>query len=100
MLLDIYQSGPGVIMKGQTKAKPKAAEDRSIAFRAPNQIHGAIKQIVGKLEMDNVTIDGRVPYERDLINWLIGELYAEGPSNWASRIRDAKRKFETVVSPN
>lgn len=87
-------------MARPTNTKTRAAEDRSIAFRAPNQIHGAIKQIIGKLEMDNVMIDGRVPYERDVINWLIGELYAEGPAKWATRIQNAQKRFETVVSQN
>jgi hypothetical protein len=87
-------------MKTKVKPKPPPTEDRSIAFKAPRQIHGAIKQIVGRLEMDNVLIDGRVPYERDLINWLIGELYAEGPDRWASRIQTAQKKFATVTSQN
>jgi hypothetical protein len=89
-------------MKTKAKPKPKPVmnEDRAIAFRAPHQIHGAIKQIVGKLEMDNFMIDGRVPYERDLINWLIGELFVDGPDQWADRIRDAHRKFATFASQN
>ena len=87
-------------MKTKVNPKPPPTEDRSIAFKAPRQIHGAIKQIVGKLEMDDFQIDGRVPYERDLINWLIGELYMSGPDNWPKRIESAHAQFVKFCDQN
>jgi len=75
----------------------KPSPERTITFRAPSKVHGAIKQITGRLEMDNVQIAGRVPFERDVMVWLLGELYADGPEKWKERLIEAERKFTKLV---
>lgn len=60
----------------------------------------ALKQITGKLEMGNYCIDGRVPFERDILMWLVGELYMEGPEKWGDRLTKASDKFKNLVSTN
>lgn len=85
--------------KAAVKEDPKQQE-RVVSFRAPDTVHGAIKQIVGRLEMTQCKIDGRVPYERDILNWLIGELYMEGPDKWANRVTNAHKRFVDFASQN
>lgn len=77
----------------------KQTEDRAIMFRAPNQIHGALKKIVGELEMNDFRIDGRVPFERDIMIWLLGELYMEGPEKWGQRLAKASIRYKEMVQP-
>lgn len=85
--------------KSAIQEEPKHLE-RVISFRAPDTVHGALKQIVGRLEIGQNKVDGRVPYERDILNWLIGELYMDGPDKWAKRITDAHRRFVDFANPN
>jgi len=87
-------------VKQQKTKIAKPASDRAIAFRAPATIHGALKQITGKLEMDDYQLDGRVPYERDILVWLVGELYMEGPEKWADRLSKAAGRFKELASQN
>lgn len=75
----------------------KQSEDRAIMFRAPNQIHGALKKMVGELEMNNSRVSGRVPFERDIMTWLVAELYMEGPEKWGSRLAKACEKYKSLV---
>lgn len=81
----------------RVKARKKEAEkpplDRAIAFRAPNQVHGALKKITGQLEMTNTIIDDHIPYERDIITWMIGEMYLDGPDKWPERIKLAHDRY-------
>jgi hypothetical protein len=80
------------------KRVPKeSVKDRAIAFRAPSQIHGALKQITGMLEMKEICIDGRIPYERDVLMWLVGELYMEGPEKWGERLARSSEKFKELM---
>ena len=85
--------------KSAVKSDPKQLE-RVVSFRAPDTIHGALKQITGKLEMSQCKINGRVPYERDLLNWLIGDLYMSGPENWPKRIEAAHAQFVKFCDQN
>lgn len=87
-------------MATKQSKQSKASSDRAIAFRAPTEIHGALKQITGKLEMGNFHIDGRVPFERDVLVWLVGELYMEGPEKWAERLQKASSRFKELASTN
>lgn len=84
----------------KTTLQPKSIADRAIAFKAPTAIHGALKQITGKLEMSNIHVDGRVPFERDILVWLVGELYMEGPEKWAERLQKASSRFKELASTN
>ena len=73
---------------------------RIVSFRAPDAIHGAIKQIVGKLEMASVKVDGKAPSGQDVLTWLISDLYMEGPDKWPKRINDAHKRYVDLVSQN
>jgi hypothetical protein len=74
--------------------------ERVVSFRAPDTIHGALKQITGKLEMSQCRIGGRVPFERDILNWLVADLYQAGPSNWPKRIEAAHAQFAKFCDQN
>jgi hypothetical protein len=41
-----------------------------------------------------------VPYERDILVWLVGELYMEGPEKWADRLSKAAGRFKQLASQN
>jgi hypothetical protein len=86
-----------VASKRAAKPKAEAKADRAIAFRAPDEIHGALKQIAGRLEMSKIQIDGRVPYERDILIWLVSDLWMEGPEKWASRLTKAHDNHKKFV---
>lgn len=74
--------------------------DRQMSFRAPAVVQGALKQIVGRLEMVDFQIDGKQPTNQDILNWLVGELYAEGPSNWPERVTKAHDRFKQFTELN
>ena len=80
-------------------AKPKAdvVKDRAIGFKAPNEIHGVLKTIVGRLEISRTKIGGRVQYERDILTWLVSELWMEGPDKWEDRLVRAHNHFKELV---
>ena len=85
--------------KADSKAEPP--KDRAIAFRAPDEIHGALKQITGWLEMSKTQFDGRIPFERDVLMWLVSDLWMDGPDKWASRFtkaHDNHKKFVPTAS--
>ena len=84
--------------KQAVKAEPQA--ERVVSFRAPDRVHGALKQIVGRLEMMQNEVGGRVPYERDVLAWLVGELFMEGPANWATRIEKSHKQYQEFMSQN
>lgn len=84
--------------KQAIKAEPQL--ERVVSFRAPDRVHGALKQIVGRLEMMQNEIGGRVPYERDVLSWLVGELFMEGPTAWASRMEQAHKRYQDFMSQN
>jgi hypothetical protein len=80
----VVESGPG----------------RIVSFRAPDTIHGAIKQIVGKLEMGSLKIDGKSPSGQDVLTWLVADLYTAGDDQWAKRVDEAHRRYLDLVSRN
>lgn len=85
--------------KSASKVETKQLE-RVVSFRAPDTIHGALKQITGKLEMSQCRIGGRVPFERDILNWLVADLYQSGPSKWPERIEQAHAEFVKFCDQN
>ena len=84
--------------KPDKPTKVEANKDRAISFRAPEEIHGALKQIAGRMEMKKVKIDGRVPFERDILNWLVSELYMKGQDKWAESLNQANNDFKDLIS--
>lgn len=76
------------------------APDRQLAFRAPDVVHGGLKEIVGRLEKKSFRIEGKPPSGQDILNWLIGELYMEGPDKWADRVTEAHGRFNEFTSQN
>lgn len=87
-------------VRARRTAAPKAesVQDRAISFRAPDEVHGALKQIAGRLEMSKTQIDGRVPYERDILVWLVSDLWMDGPEKWASRLAKAHDNYKQFVT--
>ena len=73
---------------------------RIVSFRAPDVIHGAIKQIAGKLEMASVKVDGKPPSGQDILTWLVSDLYMDGPDKWPKRVVDAHKRYVDLVSQN
>jgi hypothetical protein len=88
-----------VARKAAVKTESKQLE-RVVSFRAPDTIHGALKQITGKLEMSQCRIGGRVPFERDILNWLVADLYQAGPTKWPERIESAHAQFVKFCDQN
>lgn len=82
--VDVIDNGPG----------------RIVSFRAPDVIHGAIKQIAGKLEMASVKVDGKAPSGQDILTWLVSDLYMDGPDKWPKRVTDAHKRYVDLVSQN
>ena len=78
----------------------EAPSERVVSFRAPERVHGALKQIVGRLEMMENQIGGRVPFERDILNWLVGELFMEGQDKWAERLEKSQKQYKAFNSQN
>lgn len=76
------------------------APDRQLAFRAPDIVHGGLKEIIGRLEKVSYRVDGAPVSGQDILNWLIGELYMDGPDKWAKRITDAHRRFVDFANQN
>ena len=82
--VEVIESGPG----------------RIVSFRAPDIIHGAIKQIIGKLEMTSLKIDGKSPSGQDVLTWLVADLYRTGPDQWAKRVDECHKKYVDLLSQN
>jgi hypothetical protein len=76
------------------------APDRQIAFRAPDVVHGGLKEIVGRLERNSFRIDQKPPSGQDLLNWIIADLYMQGPENWPKRIETAHAQFVKFCDQN
>jgi hypothetical protein len=76
------------------------APDRQIAFRAPDVVHGGLKEILGRLERTSFRIGSKPPSGQDLMNWLIGDLYMQGPENWPKRIESAHAQFVKFCDQN
>ncbi len=77
------------------KSATNASEtiERVISFRAPDSVHGALKMIVGRLEMTQCKIDDHVPYERDVLTWLLCDLYMDDQEKWPERLRKAHASY-------
>ena len=75
-------------------------QDRQLAFRAPDIVHGSLKEIVGRLEKVSYRVDGKPVSGQEILNWLIGELYMEGPDKWANRVTTAHKRFVDFASQN
>jgi len=67
--------------------------NRQLAFRAPDSVHGALKMIVGRLEMGSFRFNGKQPSGQDVLIWLLCEMYMDGPDKWPGRIENAYARF-------
>jgi hypothetical protein len=76
------------------------APDRQIAFRAPDVVHGGLKEIIGRLERNSFRIGQKPPSGQDLLNWIIADLYMQGPENWAKRVESAHAQFVKFCDQN
>lgn len=73
--------------------------ERMLGFRAPDKIHGALKSIAAGLEMSGQTVGDSIPYERDILQWLIADLYLAGPDEWPKRLNDARNSCLKLLKP-
>lgn len=59
---------------------------RKIGFEAPDQIHGAVKSIIGWAEMNGVNVSGKSLTEREFLQGLIAGFWASGQESWETLI--------------
>lgn len=71
---------------GRLKQKKRLVEMRKIGFNAPNQIHGALKMIVGYCEMMELEYNGKPLTERDFLASLIAGFYRSDQNQWIDMI--------------
>lgn len=64
-------------------AKPVPQKARKIGFEAPEEIHGAIKSVVGWAEMNQVRPLDKPFSEREFLQGLVAGFWAAGPDAWA-----------------
>jgi hypothetical protein len=79
------------------------SEQRKIGFAAPEQIHGALKQVVGWAEMSELKPSGMTFTEREFLQGLIAGFWAKGKETWAEEIENnsaALKKFVKTSSTN
>jgi hypothetical protein len=79
------------------------SEQRKIGFAAPEQIHGALKQVVGWAEMSELKPSGLTFTEREFLQGLIAGFWAKGKETWAEEIENnsaALKKFVKTASAN
>jgi hypothetical protein len=79
------------------------SEQRKIGFAAPEQIHGALKQVVGWAEMSELKPSGMTFTEREFLQGLIAGFWAKGKETWAEEIENnsaALKKFVKTASAN
>ena len=76
--------------------KIEADWSRKIAFAAPDQIHGAVKQIVGWAEMSGIHYNGKPLTERDFLNGLVADFYMANQDDWWNRIESNMTSFEKM----
>lgn len=79
--------------------KTEENPERAIGFRAPDKIHGALKSIAANLEMNGQAIGDHIPYERDILQWLIADLYLAGPDQWPKRLSEARSSCLKLMQP-
>ena len=75
------------------------SEQRKIGFAAPEQIHGALKQVVGWAEMSELKPSGMTFTEREFLQGLIAGFWAKGKETWAEEIKNNSAALRTFVKP-
>lgn len=78
----------------QVEAKP-----RKIGFDAPEEIHGAIKSIVGWAEMNKIRPSDRPFSEREFLQGLVAGFWAAGQDSWESLIIGNSQSLKRIASP-
>lgn len=72
---------------------------RKLAFSSPEKIHGAVKQIIGWVEMQSIQYKGKSLTEKDFLNSLIAGFYMSGQSNWEEMIEKNLSALESMTKP-
>ena len=78
----------------QVEAKP-----RKIGFEAPEEIHGAIKLIVGWAAMNKIRPSEKPFSERELLQGLVAGFWAAGQDSWESLILSNSQSLEKIITP-
>jgi hypothetical protein len=79
-------------------ATPKPdVEERRIGFIAPEQIHGALKQIIGWAEMNEVRPSDKTFTEREFLQGLIAGFWETPREQWESIIKANAKALKKVA---
>lgn len=81
----------------RTAAPKTETEERRIGFVAPEQIHGALKQIIGWSEMNEVRPSGKVMTEREFLQGLIAGFWESPRDKWESIISGNAKALAKVA---
>ena len=77
--------------------KNESHEQRKLAFSSPEQIHGAVKQVIGWVEMQSIQYKGKSLTEKDFLNSLIAGFYMSGQSNWEDMLEKNLSALESMT---
>lgn len=73
------------------------SEGRKIGFNAPEQIHGALKQIIGWAEMNEVKPSGKSLTEREFLQGLVAGFWETPRDQWGDTIEANTKALKKVA---
>lgn len=83
----------------KTAEKVVDPKPRKIGFEAPEEIHGAIKSIVGWAEMNKIRPSGMPFTERQFLQGLVAGFWASGQENWEELLIGNSRCLQKIANP-
>lgn len=84
----------------KTVQKVADIKPRKIGFEAPEEIHGAIKSIVGWAEMNKIRPSGMPFTERQFLQGLVAGFWAAGQENWEDLLVGNSDCLQKIASPD
>ena len=81
----------------RTAAPKTETEERRIGFIAPEQIHGALKQIIGWAEMNEIRPSDKTFTEREFLQGLVAGFWESPRSQWEQIITGNAAALKKVV---
>lgn len=81
----------------RTSSPKPDLKPRKIGFEAPEQVHGALKSIIGWAEMNNLRLSDKPLSEREFLQGLIAGFWASGQDAWESKIVDNGNKLKELA---
>lgn len=83
----------------KTAQKVADIKPRKIGFEAPEEIHGAIKSIIGWAEMNKIRPSG-VPFtERQFLQGLVAGFWDAGQEHWEDMLVQNSHSLKNISSP-